>query len=163
MSAGGGITSDDCFIVTRQKAYSELEFCQDINRHTESSIQAKINQKWHLVRMDLRSGQSLFGPNVGHDKCFICNHWRYVVVFFRRKKTDYFQQVLQERIVQIIEKDLPRTEATVPELFGSLTSISLSEMMPVRDFITKLSKRLPDVIKNRVSTNLARSMSLRIK
>lgn len=46
-----------------------------------------------------------------------------MVVFFRRKKTEYFQQVLQERIVQIIEKDLPRTEATVPELFGSLTSV----------------------------------------
>jgi hypothetical protein len=68
---------------------------------------------------------------------------------------------MQERIVQMIEQDLPCTESKVPELIGSFTALPLSEMMPVRNFITKLQRRLPDDTKLRKASILDRSNSIK--
>jgi len=157
-----GQTLNDVFVMTRVKAYSELEFCQDIHRQ-DNSIQPGLHRKWHLVSNDVRPGQSLLGSSVQHDRCLICSGWRYVVMFFRRSNNSFFHQITDYKLVDFIDDRFDQeTIQKIPVLLGSLTALPQSEMMPLREFISKLKHRLPNNIKDKFAASLSKRNSIKL-
>jgi hypothetical protein len=91
---------NDVFVLTRFKPYSELDFCQDPHRKGDDDMMLGFNSKWQIVLGELKQGQSIFGPSLDHDRCFICNNYRYVLLFFRRKDTSFFEPLTQQDIIK---------------------------------------------------------------
>ena len=98
------------------------------------------------------SGPFKWHANFSNDGCYICNQWRYCLLFFSRKQVidgSFFSpveapnaRVALDKICAFSKQTQTADHADQPWLMGSFTSISKSQFLPVADYTRLLTWRL---------------------